>query len=80
MENIYESVHELSCLAEFKSTSVESTVSPEKPQAQLLVLHCGSIKPVLDGDNDHVIITVHVTNEEYSLQTEFPQLPKPGQS
>ncbi|XP_030927239.1 aluminum-activated malate transporter 8 [Quercus lobata] len=80
VENIYESVHELSCLAEFKSTSVESTVSPEKPQAQLLVLHCGSIKPVLDGDNDHVIITVHVTNEEYSLQTEFPQLPKPGQS
>ncbi|KAK7839034.1 aluminum-activated malate transporter 8 [Quercus suber] len=66
VENIYESVHELSCLAEFKSISVESAASLEKPQAQLLVLHCGSIKPALDGDNDHVIITVQVTNEEVS--------------
>ncbi|CAN1772449.1 Aluminum-activated malate transporter 8 [Linum perenne] len=54
VEKLTESVHELANLAHFKS--LKATVSPEK-QAQLL--HRGSIKPVLDGDDaDHVVITV----------------------
>ncbi|XP_041027178.1 aluminum-activated malate transporter 8 [Juglans microcarpa x Juglans regia] len=58
VERISESVHELASLAHFKG--VEPTVSPEKPH----LLHRGSIKPVLDGDDhdDHVIITVHATD------------------
>uniref|UniRef100_A0A2N9GIW3 Aluminum-activated malate transporter n=1 Tax=Fagus sylvatica TaxID=28930 RepID=A0A2N9GIW3_FAGSY len=77
VKNISELVHKLSCQAHFKS-SVESTVPPENQKPQLL--HRGSIKPVLDGGNDdHVIITVHESNEEYSLQNEFSQPPKLGQ-
>ncbi|KAG7961512.1 hypothetical protein I3843_09G020900 [Carya illinoinensis] len=59
VEKICESVHELSCLAHFKSV-VEPSVSPEKPQ----LLHRGRIKPLLDGDSstDHVTITVPATS------------------
>ncbi|KAB5552932.1 hypothetical protein DKX38_010243 [Salix brachista] len=72
VEKISESVHELSNLAHFKS--VEPTVSPEKPQ----LLHRGAINPVLDGDSDHVVITIHETSTGLQ-ENENPKAPKIGQ-
>ncbi|XP_011046418.1 PREDICTED: aluminum-activated malate transporter 8 [Populus euphratica] len=72
VEKISESVHELSNLAHFKS--VEPTVSPEKPQ----LLHRGAINPVLEGDSDHVVITIHETSTD-SQENENPKAPKVGQ-
>ncbi|KAM7505054.1 hypothetical protein LguiB_003958 [Lonicera macranthoides] len=56
VEEIAESIYELSEKAHFKS-SLKSTVSPEKPH----ILHRGIVKPVNDGDVDDrcVVITVH---------------------
>ena len=71
VEKISESVHELSQMAHFKK--VEATVSPEKPQT---LLHRGTVKPVLDGDNDHVTITIHEIASD-SPEKEKPQAPKP---
>ncbi|CAK7342033.1 unnamed protein product [Dovyalis caffra] len=71
VEKISETVHELSTLAHFKS--VEPTVSPEKPQ----LLHRGTINPVLDGDSDHVVITIHGTSTDSPENYENPQAPKP---
>ncbi|XP_059669583.1 aluminum-activated malate transporter 8-like [Cornus florida] len=61
VEKISESIHELSNLAHFNS--VESIVSPEKPQ---LLLHRGTIKPFSDGDGDHVVITVSPEEGDFS--------------
>ncbi|XP_011042595.1 PREDICTED: aluminum-activated malate transporter 8-like [Populus euphratica] len=72
VENLSESVHELSNLAHFKS--VESTVSLEKPQ----FLHRGSIKPVLEGDADRVIIAIDGKSAD-SPESENTQGPMPGQ-
>ncbi|PON63135.1 Aluminum-activated malate transporter [Parasponia andersonii] len=71
VEKISDSVHELSQMAHFKK--VEATVSPEKPQ---LLLHRGTVKPVLDSDSDHVTITIHGTASD-SLEKENPRAPKP---
>lgn len=68
MENISESVHELSNLAHFKS--VEPTVSPQKT-------HRGSIKPVSEGDSDHAVITIHGTSPD-SPGNETRKAPKLG--
>lgn len=78
VERISESVHELASLAHFNG--VEPTVSPEKPH----LLHRGSIKPVLDGDDhDHVIITIHATNMQGSVlenhEIRHDQAPKASQ-
>ncbi|CAK7342031.1 unnamed protein product [Dovyalis caffra] len=72
VERISESVHELSNLAHFKSE--EPTVSPDKSQ----FLRRGSIKPVLEGDTDHFIITIHGKSAD-SRESENPQAPKLGQ-
>ncbi|CAK9181020.1 unnamed protein product [Ilex paraguariensis] len=57
VENISESIHELSDQARFKT--VKSNITPEKPQ----LFHCGSVKPVSDGGSgDHVVITVSPEN------------------
>ncbi|KAG2683114.1 hypothetical protein I3760_10G017400 [Carya illinoinensis] len=78
VERISESVHELASLAHFNG--VEPTVSPEKPH----LLHRGSIKPVLGGDDhDHVIITIHATNMQGSVlenhEIRHDQAPKASQ-
>ncbi|XP_035544775.1 aluminum-activated malate transporter 8-like [Juglans regia] len=75
VEKICESVHELSCLAHFKS--VEPSVAPEKPQ----LLHRGSIKPLLDGNMrsiDHVTITVSATSNMNigPMENEISEVPK----
>nr|TKR83961.1 hypothetical protein D5086_0000259940 [Populus alba] len=72
VEILSESVHELSDLAHFKS--VEPTVSLEKPP----FLHRGSIKPVLEGDADRVIIAIDVKSAD-SPESENTQGPMPGQ-
>ncbi|KDP36114.1 hypothetical protein JCGZ_08758 [Jatropha curcas] len=54
VDKLAESVEELANLAHFKN--VEATVSPES-KSQLL-LHRGTVNPVLDGENDHVVITI----------------------
>eukprot|EP00258_Populus_trichocarpa_P012679 XP_002322786.3 aluminum-activated malate transporter 8 [Populus trichocarpa] len=72
VENLSESVHELSNLAHFKS--VEPTVSLEKPQ----FLHRGSIKPVLEGDADRVIIAIDGKSAD-SPESENTRGPMPGQ-
>ncbi|CAE5966901.1 unnamed protein product [Arabidopsis arenosa] len=64
VEKISEAVEEFSGLAHFKET-LDPKLSAEIGQHQLL--HRGSVKPVLDGDNEkednssssHVLITVH---------------------
>lgn len=64
VEKISEAVEEFSSLAHFKET-LDPKLSAEIGQHQLL--HRGSVKPVLDGDNEeednslspHVLITVH---------------------
>ncbi|XP_024028416.1 aluminum-activated malate transporter 8 [Morus notabilis] len=77
VEKISEAVHELSQMARFKK--VENTVSPETKPKQML-LHRGSVKPVLDGDQrpDHVTITVLDTASIDSLENVNvkPQGPK----
>lgn len=50
VEEISESVNELSQLAHFKK--VDPTVSPEKPH----LLHRGTVNPVFDGDNVHDVV------------------------
>lgn len=72
VENLSESVHELSNLAHFKS--VEPTVSLEKPQLH----HRGSIKPVLEGDADRVVIAIDGKSAD-SPESENTQGPMPGQ-
>ncbi|XP_061955624.1 aluminum-activated malate transporter 8-like [Populus nigra] len=72
VENLSESVHELSNLAHFKS--VEPTVSLEKPQLH----HRGSIKPVLEGDADCVVIAIDGKSAD-SPESENTQGPMPGQ-
>jgi hypothetical protein len=72
VENLSESVHELSNLARFKS--VEPAVSLEKPQ----FLHWGSIKPVLEGDADRVVISIDGKSAD-SPESENTQGPMPGQ-
>ncbi|KAI6673993.1 hypothetical protein NL676_001899 [Syzygium grande] len=59
IEEIYEAIDELSHLANFKST-VKPRVSPEKPQAQLL-LHRGVVKSIVvdvGGNDGDVVVTV----------------------
>ncbi|XP_050228924.1 aluminum-activated malate transporter 8 [Mercurialis annua] len=56
VDKLSESVHELANLAHFKI--VEATVSPEKPQ----LLHRGTVNPVLDRGDDHVVITIEGTD------------------
>ncbi|GMN39563.1 hypothetical protein TIFTF001_008788 [Ficus carica] len=74
VENISKSVHELSQMARFKK--VEDIASPETKQQMLL--HRGSVKPVLDcdqtPDRDHVIITIRdMFNMDDSLENLRPQ-------
>ncbi|CAH8359872.1 unnamed protein product [Eruca vesicaria subsp. sativa] len=63
VEKISEAVEEFSVLAHFKET-LDPKLSPELGQHQLL--HKGTVKPVLEGDNEeeynnspHVVIAVH---------------------
>ena len=63
VEKISEAVEELSVLAHFKET-LDPKLSPELGQHHLL--HKGTVKPVLEGDNEeecnnspHVVIAVH---------------------
>ncbi|KAK9290454.1 hypothetical protein L1049_008624 [Liquidambar formosana] len=73
MEKIAESVHELSRLAGFKG--VEPTATPEKP---ISLLHRGSVKPVLDGDSAHVVITVHGESMDSLEKTNATSMGKIG--
>lgn len=70
VEKISDSVTELSNLAHFKK--VEATVSPEGKASQLL--HRGTVNPVLDGDSNHVVITIN--EEADSPENENPKAPK----
>lgn len=69
VEEISESVHELSQLAHF-SMKVEPTVSPEKQPQHLL--HRGSVNPVLGGDDDFVIVTV--VNDDQTAGRDTPEI------
>ncbi|CAH2054018.1 unnamed protein product [Thlaspi arvense] len=84
VEKISEAVGELSDLAHFKQ-NLDPKLSPElgqQHQNQQHLLHRGSVKPVLEGDNEedcnssaHVLITVHdeqppTTNEKKILGVE----------
>ncbi|VVA97261.1 unnamed protein product [Arabis nemorensis] len=83
VEKISEAVKEFSVLAHFKET-LDPKLSPELRQDlhQHHLLHRGSVKPVLEGDNEkedssspHVLITVHeeqppTTNEKKVLGAE----------
>lgn len=80
VEKISEAVKEFSGLAHFKET-MDPKLSPELGQHQHHLLHKGSVKPVLEGDNEkednsspHVLISVHeeqppTTNEKKFLGT-----------
>ncbi|KAL5545709.1 hypothetical protein UlMin_005396 [Ulmus minor] len=70
VEKISEAVYELAQMARFKK--VEPTVSPEKPH----LLHWGTVKPVSDGESNHVVITVLETTTD-SLQNVNTQAQKP---
>lgn len=61
VEQITESVNELSDAAHFKK-KVETTVSPETGKH---LLHRGTVNPVFDGDggSNHVVITIHESND-----------------
>lgn len=80
VEKISEAVHELSQMARFKKVEA-ATVSPETKPKQML-LHRGSVKPVLDGDQrpDHVTITVIDTastdsSENVNVKPQGPKKP-----
>lgn len=76
IEKISGSVTDLSNLAHFKE--VEPNVSPEGKASHLL--HRGSVNPVLDGDSNHVVITIDEETVD-SLETEKNQnlkAPNPG--
>lgn len=71
VENLSESVGELSVKAHFKK--VEATVSPEKPQ----LLHRGTIKPVAEVEEElpHVVITVEDCSPEKEGSSGTKSLP-----
>lgn len=76
IEKISGSVTDLSNRAHFKE--VEPNVSPEGKASHLL--HRGSVNPVLDGDSNHVVITIDEETVD-SLETEKNQnlkAPNPG--
>ncbi|KAL3715979.1 hypothetical protein ACJRO7_007699 [Eucalyptus globulus] len=78
VEEIYQAVNELSDLANFKS-AVKPKVSPEKPQAQLLI-HLGVVKPVVNigGNKGDVVVTVlddKIPENENNSRANYPDQP-----
>ncbi|TXG58136.1 hypothetical protein EZV62_015965 [Acer yangbiense] len=78
VEKISEAVHELSNLAHFKKIK-EANVSPELSKQPHNLLHRGSVNPVLDGDSNHVVITIdHETTDHLPENDQNPKGPNPA--
>ena len=78
VEKISEAVHELSNLAHFKKIK-EANVSPELSKQPYNLLHRGSVNPVLDGDSNHVVITIdHETTDHSPENDQNPKGPNPA--
>ncbi|KAK4834153.1 hypothetical protein QYF36_017828 [Acer negundo] len=78
VEKIYEAVHELSNLAHFKKIK-EANVSPELSKQPHNLLHRGSVNPVLDGDSNHVVITIdHEMTDHSPENDQNPKGPNPA--